>query len=212
MNRDAAVAVMQRGLGFRSDLANVCIAALQEAQRELEQRPELPWFLISEYTYRDTVADEERIALPTGYIRGVEDDQLWYYNESATDEEDVWTALRKGDVQYLRRAYPGTGTPKAYAELGAYFRIFPTPDDTYRLKHLFYQKDDVLDSNIENKWLANVPDLLIGAAGQKVADDLHNAEAVTLFAKREQRGMALLSNLSEAREHANQSYLMGDPD
>lgn len=212
MTRDEVVARIKEGLGFRSDLDNVIIERLKEVQRTMELAPELPWFLVSEYTYINATVGEERIALPSNYIRGVEDDALWLYDEDASLDEDVWTALEKSDVETLRKKFPGSGAPCAYAEIGLYFRIFPTPDDTYQLRHLFYAKDTVLSSNIENKWLKYVPNLFIAKAGSLVAADIENADALAKFSNMEARETLIFTNFSEAQQHANQRYIIGDPD
>ena len=45
----------------------------------------------------------------------------------------------------------------------------------------YYQKAVVLDTNVENLWLANASELLIGGAGLRIAMDLRNKSATELF-------------------------------
>lgn len=212
MMRDEAVALIKKGLGYTTAHTASIVEKLVEAQVDEEQGARLPEFLITEVSSRQSVIGEERLAKPTDYIRGVEEDALWYYNADATDSEDVWVPLQKTDLQDLRHRYPGEGPPEAYAEIGNYFRIGPTPDDTYTFKQIYYAKDAVLTSNVENKWLENAPYLLIGIAGRRMAEDLGNADAAGKFARRETSARSQLFLATEAAEHANQRYIMGDPD
>ena len=137
MTRDEAVTRIQRTLGFTTANTTEIRDALQDSQVELERSAELPWFLLSEVASISTVKDEERILLPTDFLREWEDDALWYFNGTADLDADKWVPLTKDDIQFLRGHRPSTGPPpEAYAIDGLYFRIFPTPDAVYTLKQI----------------------------------------------------------------------------
>ena len=212
MTRDEAVARAQVSLGFRTDKVPEIINALQDAQLEAERGPDLPWWLVTEVASRDTVIDEERIPLPTDFLREYEGGALWYFNGSATDDRDKWRELIKETVDELRVTFPGEGTPCAYALDECYFRIFPTPDAIYTLKMRYYKRAAVLSSNIENDWLKHEPFLLIGKAGQRVAEGLRDQTAVQVFQQQELEAFQRMLRETRAREDANSNYVMGGPD
>ena len=212
MTRDEAVLRTQTALGFRTDKATEIITALQDAQLEAERGPELPWWLVTEVASRDTVIDEERIPLPTDFLREYEGGALWYFDGAATKPEDVWRELIKETVDELRVTFPGEGTPCAYALDECYFRIFPTPDAIYTLKMRYYKQAVALDSNIENDWLKHEPFLLIGKAGQRIAAGLRDANAVQIFQQYELEAFQRMLRETRAREDANSNYVMGGPD
>lgn len=212
MLRDEAVAFIQEELGFRSDKADRIIARLKEAQKNFEEGVELPWFLKTEVSSILTVSGEERVPLPGDFIREYENDALYYFNAAATDPEDQWVPLAKDNLQFLRTVLPGSGPPQAYALDKLYFRIFPTPDAAYTLKMIYYRQDAMLDSNIENEWLKHAPWMVIGWAGARMAAPFRDKEAKAEFEKTEARERRRLFINTEAREHENRRYIMGDPD
>lgn len=212
MDRSAAVTRIQRELGFRTDLSTEIIAALQDAQVELEEAVELPWFLKDEgLSDMTTVADTQTVALPTGFIREFEDDALHIYDSTA-DEDEQWTPLVKDTMEYLRANYPGSGTPVGYClGVSSYF-LFPIPDAIFNLRQVFYKKDTTLATDVENLWLEHAHDLMIGVAGQKIARALRDRNALVEFEKMEQKARFRLFYSGEAREHENKRYAMGGED
>lgn len=212
MLRDDAVVRIQQRLAFRSDRTSEIVNALIDAQQVLESELILPWFLQSEVSMISTVSGEERVPLPGDFIQEWEDDPLWYFNGSATDPQDAWVPLAKEDLEYLRETLPGSGSPLAYQLDTSYFRIFPTPDDTYTLKMIYYKQDDTLETNIENKWLFHIPQLLIGIAGKEIATGLRDNEAAAAFTALETEHRQKLFLKNEARRHSSRRYIMGGPD
>lgn len=208
MDRSAAVIRVQRILAFKTTLSSEIIDALQDTQVELERDPFLPWFLISEVTSASTVDGEERVALPTGFIREYEDDALWYFDGTAAVDEQ-WSELVKDDIQFLRGLHPGEGKPQAYALDELYFRIFPTPDDAYTLKTIFYKADTTLSTDVENAWLQYAHELMIGEAGLKLAVPLRDREAEVRFERMASRGRNRLITETEARAGEGRRYVMG---
>lgn len=215
MTRDEAVSRIQVKLGFRTDKAADIVNYLQDEQIKLEKRPVLPHWLVSEVSDITTTINEERVHVPADFLREYEDpdggDQLWYFNPSAADT-DKWTVVVKSDMETLREAYPGSGPPKLYALTEDYFRIGPTPDDTYTLKMIYYKKDALLTTNIENAWLANMPDLLIGRAGMQMAEAFRDTQAWSYFNNMATGADDIVDRDEEARAHANRRYIMGGVD
>lgn len=182
------------------------------AQIDLELGPTLPWFLISEQSYITTTADEQRLVLPTDFIREV-DEARFVYIPATTADDTTPVDLVKDDYDQLASDYADAdaGPPEAYALFGSYFRVFPTPDASYTIKMIYYKKDTVLTSNVENNWLANAPRLMMGKAGIAIATALRDMQAVEIFRSWEAEGRTTLYNADEARKHANRVYQMGGP-
>lgn len=212
MLRSVAVDRIQVKLGFRTDQEANIILALQDSQAKLELRPLLPWFLKTEISSISTVADEERVPLPADFIREDEESALWYFDATATEDEEKWNELIKDDQSVLRHAHPGEGVPLNYSIHGTYFRIFPTPDDAYLLKLAYYAKAALLTSNIENVWLEHASDLMIGLAGKDIATTLRDADAIAIFKDMIAEGQEQLTIDTEARRHENQRYIIGGLD
>lgn len=226
MLRSAAVSLIQRRLGYRSDKADEILSELQIAQDFLEEGVEVigpqrniftivPWFLLSEIMTATTTATVERVAVPAGFIREHDPDALWYFDSTlAATDANKWVELWKGDLDVLRDEFLGTGPPKAYTLDGGYFRIFPTPDAAYSLKMLLYMKDTVLSAatDTENKWLKNAPQLLIGEAGGKLAMSLRDMKAEAHFVSLRVSAAWKLHVANEERMYTNRRYEMGGED
>ncbi len=209
MMRDAAVTGMRRDLGFNNNLdVTVLIDALKGAQESLEREPELPFFLRSEVLSFSTVAERDRIPVPEGFLTMVEDDALWIYDAA---EDEQWKELPKHDLDALRRKYASADSaePEAYALDNLYFRPFPTPDAVYVLKTTCMLKDDILDTNIENKWLEHFPFLLIALAVKRVAKAVRDTNAYQLAQADETVERSRLRTYIIARETTNYTYQMG---
>jgi len=207
VTRDEAVAEVQRGLGFRADLASHIVAALQSAQRELEGGAVLPWFIRIQDDPIVLVADQQRYPLPETFIR--EDE----------DFGPFWTGLGGEDVFHLGQLNYSTGVtlfrganaggPVAYAIRKDHLYFWPIPTEEVTFHWHWFEKQDVLDSNIENAWLREAPDLMIAVAGRQMAMNLRDAAALQLFTDREARWKVWLETQHVARSESNQQYVLG---
>src|SRR3990167_6766699 len=156
MDRSTAVTMVQRKLGFRTDQSSVIIDALQDAQLKFERGTTLPWFLITDVTSITTTSGSHKVTFPTDFLREYEEDALWYF-DSAADDDEQWNLLKKDSFYTLRQLYPGSGVPVAYAIHEGEFFIFPEPDAVYTLKLIYYKKDTLLTTDVENDWLKYAP-------------------------------------------------------
>ncbi len=213
MTRDEAVAIIQEQLGFRSDLSTNIITNLKLAQTTLETGPTKPWFLIEEDSYIRTTAEEQRIPIPSDFLSETDQAVLRYIPDDLTDGE---IPLTKDDYDVLMANYLDgltgtieTGTPEAYCLMGDYFRIFPTPDDDYLIRQIYYAQDTVLSTNVTNGWLTHFPYLLIGKAGGQLAAALRDSAAVGTFQRWEAEGRLLLVSQTYDREFANRDMQIG---
>ena len=212
MTRDEARALIQQTLVWRSDKADEIVTALKNAQTKLERGAELPWFLLTEVSSSSTVSGEERIELPSDFIREAEEHALYYYNGAASADADKWVPLLKDGMEFLRSEYPGSGAPQAYAQVGVYDRIFPTPDDAYTIKRIYFKNDAVLSTNIENNWLKYYPFLIIGEAGRMISPAFRDKDGKATFDEWASEGRIAMIVDNEARMHTSRRYVMGGRD
>lgn len=213
MDRDSAVSIILQRLGNRSaaEYQTACETEMRQVQEnKLEGSAELmPWFLITEETTAATVAGEQRVAVPDDFLLEVEEAALMIQDA----ESGNWIPLVKDDFDDLTEAYvdEDDAQPVKYSLLGGYFRLFPTPDAVYQLKMIYFGRDAVLNSNIENNWLKYASDLMIAATGEVMAAQyLQDTELAAIFTNQIQTARDRLWKLNEARQHAGRNYQMGD--
>lgn len=207
MLRSAAVSRIAEGLGFRADLETTIISRLQESQRLLEKGKTLPRFLLLEDQSLSLAADGQDVALPTGFLRQYEDEPI-RYTESATAKKIV--VLRKTHVDAIE-AYSDAadGPPKVYVLRASTIRFYPIADINYTLTWSYYKAADLLDTDIENAWLEHASDWLIGDAGERLAKDLRDADAVEVFAEMKVRGREAVFVDDIALDLADRPLVMG---
>lgn len=157
---------------------------LDQAQYECENHGDFTaWFLLSESASYSTTAGEQRVPIPTDMIMEYEEGALFYNG----------TPLEKYEYEALRKKYYGLeGEPEAYALMGDYFYIFPTPDATYSIDMKYYQQDtlcSVTADDAENLWLAKAADWLLAKAGLAIARYIKDTEAAALFTADEAKAM-----------------------
>lgn len=212
MTRNEAVALVKQVLGFMANRDSTIISNMQFQQTQLELSPTKPWFLLSEIEDLTTVDGQTYVSTPLDFLDEYDEGGMWYYDSTAAAGYE-WVEMKKDDYDVLKRNYRGAeaGPPEAYALVGSEFQLFPTPDDAYTLKYLYYKKDETLESNIENQWLKFVPGLLIGKAGAMLAASLRDMEAIKIFDKMTQEAMLLLENQNEARKYRNFEMQIGGP-
>jgi len=213
MLRDDIVTLISNRFNFRDDLDTKIVTELKNAQIELEEElvTDLPWFLLSEVANIDGTASEERIPLPSDFLQENEDGTLWRYDAAAADG-DPWKELRKGYHDALKAEYTGTGAPIRYALLGKYFRIYPTPDISYNFRMLYYKRDSILESNIENEWLKYAPWLIGARTGFNLAHSLRDNDNRDFFATKYTESLLSLEKKQRMREETNFDASIDDMD
>jgi hypothetical protein len=215
----AAVAEIKRYMGFRTDLDDDALELLQLGQRHLEHnwvsRP-LPWFLLSERATTSTVADEERVAVPSDFIEEWENDAIWFVDENGG--EHPLTKYDADDLRKLQQERSSYNTiepltperPLNYAITGDYWRLFPAPTGIYTLKQIYYQEDTVVALAAENRWLKYAPYVLIGWAGERLASAARDGDALGVFSPMKSSAIAALDVQTRERELANRRMAMGE--
>lgn len=208
-----AIAIIKRGLGFRQTQDTAIIAALQAAQRILETGRTLPdWLLVTNEAVVVTPGVPD-IVLPPRLLRLHDDHDLYYVNTSGG-----LTTLPKKHYGEAVEAYPVASSPPS----GQYPKVFvqitkdaglllPTPTVT-TLTQVFltyYRSAVVLNAEMENEWLLNAPDYLIGLAGMQVAGNVRDKDAIAMFTTMYKAGLgSFLGDVIED-ELAGRALVMG---
>lgn len=214
MLRSLAVTKAKRLLGFRqgTDLDDPLIEALQEAQREVEKGRTLPFFLIARQVTISLTTPWTYANLPERFLREVEDEPVYW-----VDTESNYVPLAKVRYQQARSYWQSQGTlstddqdtPLQYALLPTQIAIFPTPTTDKTFYWTYFKGAELLTSDIENVWLANYPELLIGRATALVAEDLRDANGKAKGDAMYQRWAEVMRNVEADRETAGAPIAMG---
>lgn len=171
----------------------------------LEGQEFVPWFLLSENNFFEGTAQENRIPVPRGFIREYEEGSLYLRRVDGTGK----CLIKKSQDQLLN--YEGmTGEPSHYSLTNQYFRIYPVPQEDFKVELLFYRKSSTL--NVEdNPWYEYAAELLVAetiwamlsARRDKMADYWKIVAADQ---------MRRLTILDAERRLANQEIFMGGDD
>ena len=210
MNRTAAIAIIKRGLGFRQTQDSAIIAALMQVQRDLESGKSLPsWMLVFDAPIAVTT-NVATATLPTGFLRFHEDYNPYYVNSSG----GVVSVPRRRDDE-ATEAYPATAPasgsyPQVFVQRNkTTIELVPKPMVTFTMYLTYYKAGLLLDSDIENVWLANAANYIIGLAGVQVAGDVRDKGAAEKFALMAKMGNAAYMGGIVDEELAGRPLIMG---
>ena len=217
MLRSEAITIIKRGLGYRQTQDASIIAALKEAQRQLELGHTLPRFLLEFDTPITVTANNPLIVLPSGFIRFHDDYDLYYVNSDGarvflprknyTEAYQAYVASgdENGQVIETTSSYPQVVVQRTKTSA----QLVPTSTVGFTAYLTYYKAATVLDSDVENVWLANAPDVLIGMAGMIVAGDVRDKDALARFTARANLGgKSLMGDIIED-ELAGRALVMG---
>ena len=176
MTRDKAIARIQQVLGFRRDLVDEVQAGLIEAQEDAEsgELGFIPWFLRTRSLY-NIAAGVASIALPEDYLREYDHETfaLWFLGIGPAQRVEYFSSTGDGTLKSGQVAY-WVNTVNHTLELDRGY------DSPIRAEYLYYKKDVVINGNIENLWLENGSQYLIGSAGSKMSG-IQNSRAEQRF-------------------------------
>jgi len=213
MLRDTAVARVKQMLGFKKNLDAEIVQAMIEIQDDLELSSELPDFLRKQIGLV-TIANNSNVPVPTDFIREWEQNPM-----IVIDADGVQHNLFKDEPTYLRLRYPvedGPGLPKGYNIFNIsdikYFSFYPTPDAIYTIGGTWYTKDADLSTNIENKWMKELPFLLIARSGLLLAAGLRDKDALASFGQMNDIFTAKLHLMTTADDAAGAKPVIGGED
>jgi hypothetical protein len=217
MMRSEAIGIIKRGMGFRQTQDVAIIAALKQAQRDAELGQTLPnWLLAFDQTI-SVVANTGTATFPTGFLRLHDDYPPYYLNSSGAKvflarygSIEAYTAYVASGAWDDEPTVSDSGHPNVFVqESKTRLTLVPTPTTSFTLYLTAYKAADVLDSDIENKWLQYAPNYIVGMAGLHVAGDVRDkgaAEKFSLMAK--MGGKAFLGDIVED-ELAGRPLMMG---
>ena len=206
MTPDRAVELIANRLGNRGSSLNAqIIVELQTAQIDLEQRPELPWFLLN---YADTLTmtvSTASSAVPSDFL--MEDDYGGIFGIDTGDSSATKRVVKKDfdTLQGRKTAFFSTNNfPEFYALQNASFYWYPTPDAAYTYALWYYRQDPttIVAAGATNLWLTNAPDVLYNLAGWNIARYLRFPEAVPFFEADFKVAFAQMMAKTEARRQA----------
>ena len=191
------------------------LAEIQAAQRELEQRQQLPWFLLRLVKNLYSADDVRTMGVPPDFLRESEEAHaLWYVPSSGADH----VPLQKEEYDVLYAAYGETkGLPVAYslryrhdANPDTLIYLFPKPNGAYNYYLWCYLAAPVLDANSSNVWTINAPDLLINKAARDIAINFRDFEAASYFDKAYQQSFGMLMATHFQRKEAGRRIEVGE--
>ena len=205
MLRDVAITRIQDGLGFRTDQSDRIALRLQEEQRDLERGKILPRFLLRLDQTLSLLSGSQTVSLPSDFLRRSPNSLRYLPTDGSSDVYQTipWRTYDEAFATYSD--WDAAGPKVAVLRVSDVY-FFPEADVNYSVLWSYYRKDDVLTSNVENLWLANSPELLIGGAGRRIARDLRNKEAYQLFD--EMYKMARVAWFNETVESENEAPLL----
>lgn len=216
MLRDTAVARVKQMLGFKLNLDAEIVQAMIEAQEDLERSSELPWFLRDPYSTTSTFAkltpSVKSYATPTGFIREDEQSRFTLVDPYSLRE---WV-ITKDEEGHLRSRWPdrwpemeGEGLPHGFSRRDGIFTFYPTPDKSYLVSGHYYKKDVSLSTNIENKWLKELPHIIIARSGLTLAAGLRDQAGLATFGAMNEIMTEKLHRMTVADDLAGTRYVIG---
>lgn len=218
MTRSEAILSIKRGLGFRQTQDTAILAALKEAQRNLELGKTLPSWLVEFDTPISITSGSNIVTLPTGFIRLHDEYDLYYINSSGANVFISRKNYKEAYQAFVASGGPDDGVannqtspyPRAFVILNKVEGILiPTPTVSFTAYLTYYKAAAVLDTDIENAWLLHAPDYLIGLAGMTVAGNLRDKDALSEFTRRAKLGgSGLMGDIIED-ELAGRPLIMG---
>lgn len=189
MNLSEALTEIKRGLGYRTTLDSSIVGAINSAQRALEMGVSLPDFLLEFDAPITVTADDETITLPEGFLR-MHDEYDMYYIDS--DLGRVYLPRRGEQEARVAYANPTTPTyPLTWVRRSNTAGILvPAPSESGTYYLTYYKAEPVLSvgGTTENKWLDNLPDIVIGTAGLQVTTGIGYKEGIDYFKQYLARG------------------------
>lgn len=203
--------LLMNRLGRRTDTA-LRATALDEinvAINAAEYGNFQPWFLKTTGTIV-TVADTESYALPTGFLREDDDEEL-----SFLDGTDPYF-LKKHLKEKLTKSNLGAETdrPTHYAIWGEQIHLSPVPDAVYTITIPYAAATTAITDTATattNKWLLFARNWILGDAGVQIAGfNLQNQRLAAIFASSAKASRAQVLALHKAREASNADF--SDPD
>jgi hypothetical protein len=217
MTPDSMVTVLKMRLLNSNDssLDADIITLANVVQERLEQMPELPWFLFIdtdvEVTNLSTTATVETLALPSNYLREVEDQEYGLFVKN-TDEDDPWVGLWRDEYSVIKKSVTGSGRPSCYDILKNTIYLRKIPDAIYTMRLLYFKRDDdIAAGTTENDWMTYGSDWIMAEVGLMLASTVVALpDLAAAFKEEAQRAQRRIKTETIARVEAGMIRQMGD--
>jgi hypothetical protein len=183
---------------------------LAAAQTWLEDRPTLPFFLLTSFTPTLTGETLNLLTMSPNYIRLADDDPVRVQDTSLVYP---WVKLSKDDtleVLYSRELGTTTSYPLYYAQHGfdLYFRAIPATPQTIRVR-CYQRVSTVPVAGNSTLWTTHAGDLLMSVAGREVAKYLRDNESAKYYDEMFSREWTALLKRNEAQAMAGLDLTLG---
>lgn len=207
MMRSEAITIIKRGLGFRQTQDAAIVAALQQAQRDLEHGKTLPNWMLEFDAAMPVTANVSTVTTPSLFLRLHEEYQPYYLD---TTGNRVY--LPRKNLMEALDAYKGSTLtlPQVFVLLNnTTIKLIPTPVTSFTMWLTYYMGEPILSSEIENAWLKFAPNYIVGMAGMSVAGDLRDAGALQKFSSMAKMGAQAFFGDVVEEELAGRPLIMG---
>lgn len=218
---DRILPMIQNRLGMRTDLQSVIKTEIDLAQRELENREELPWFLKKTWVVQNDLVTS--VAQP--YITKDNDFLLLQDRENSVrviQDDGVQIPLRRMSHQSMLvelSKETSLGLPTRFSESEDRIYVGMPPDKQYQFSISCYRRELARASMPDNKnlqtnaWYKYASELLIWATVYNVAVLIeHEGKAKLAGQMREGKYRELLNRSTAQEEAARLRELSPDPE
>lgn len=201
-----------RRLGGRTDLISLVFDLMNEVKNTvLERRAWYPWFLIQDTaedsTHLQTVVGSELVALPTGYLMQVEDEDVYLLNSDG----EVERILAKMYYADMLNKFDVDDEIYAYTLRGMTMRVRGLPTEVRNIRMKYYKADANFATGQENNWLKYASAAVFGEVGALMAG--HYIKDYDMAARFEQdaaKAWLAIQNETTSRLEAGADRIKGD--
>jgi hypothetical protein len=198
-----------------TDLRATVLREMRSTQIELEGGRTIPWFLLTEKTTTYvTVANTDYVDLGDAFLRAEDEAGGVWYKDTTRSEIDQWVRLERNSFQNMDAKFKDdeAAAPQQYAVVNETLYLRPVPDAAYELKILgYFRATELADDAASNSWLAKAEAWLTYTTATIIATVYLQNDA--LGQRLAQLAAGFRSRVvveTEARQHADQDYQMGD--
>ena len=183
----------------RDDLAAVIPDFIMLAEHQMERA--VRHYQMIERSSGDL--DSQYSAVPADWLETIR----FSITDNTTSKVEQTTASDLMDMRAsgLNRA----GQPKFYANLGNTFELYPTPDQTYAIELLYYQRIPALSASQTSNWLlSEAPDGYLYGSLLQAAPYLGEDERVAVWSNLYSTAISSLNAASEKARYSGSPLRM----
>lgn len=203
MTRDQVIELIRQRLGFNRRLSEENILANMDYVQKLyelghDSMP-LPWFTFTATSAVNTVAGQNYVLLPDGFIQFNDD---WLV--TVTVDGVVYDMCREEQYSVGGLQNNEPARPQYFAIDATKMYLYPTPNDVYEINIPHYSLLAELSATPDSIWFAQFPILIAEETAHNIMLSTRDTEGLKLSKVHELRADYL--RRIEAREHELKSY------